>query len=151
MRSSTISGKIEDIHLDTSLKSVTLQNEEFLKNMTDGGGELTGFYKGKKVYRIYQSVGISYGVYITEYYFWKNRLMFVRDKFNSYVYNDSLGTFDYTKINTTYSGSYYFKDQKLIHQTSSGHNRFEGDSIDVEKTLLNESNEAYNFIALKIK
>src|SRR6187399_2871529 len=84
-----IQNKIEDIHLDTSLKSVTLQNEEFLPQMTDGGGELTGFYKGDKIYRIYQSVGISYGVYITEYYFWKNKLMFVHDKFNSYVVDDS--------------------------------------------------------------
>lgn len=146
-----IRGKMEDIHLDTALKSVTLQNGEFLQNMTDGGGELTGFYKGKKIYRIYRSVGISNGVYTTEFYYWKNRLMYVRDQFNSYVYNDSLGTFDYTKINPTFNGYYYFKDEKLIDHRSIGHNRFEGDDVNVEKELLDESNEVYKLIALKIK
>ncbi len=146
-----IRGKMEDIHLDTAIKSVTLQNEEFLQNMTDRGGELTGFYKGKRIYRIYRSVGVSNGVYTTEFYYWKNRLMYVRDQLNSYVYNDSLGTFDYTKINPTFNGYYYFKDEKLIDYRSIGHNRFEGDDVNVEKELLDESNEVYKLIALKIK
>jgi hypothetical protein len=142
--------EIESIHLDTALKSVTLQNEEFLENMTDGGGELTGFYKDKSICRIYRSIGISYGVGISEFYYKKNRLIFIREKFNSYVYNDSLGTADYSKVNTTYSAKYYFDNGKLIESNSSGHKITSGDNPDTEKLLLDESDEAFNFINNKI-
>ncbi len=143
--------RIEDIHLDTSLKNVTLQNGEFLENMTDGGGELTGFYKGNRIYRIYQSVGISHGVYLTEFYYRKNRLIFIRDKFSSFVFKDSSGTLDYTKSTTTFSGNYYFSDQRIIYRAITGHNRLEGGIADIEKSLIDESDKAFNLIELKIK
>ncbi|HMS33395.1 MAG TPA: hypothetical protein PKC91_04845 [Ignavibacteria bacterium] len=138
--------EIESIHLDTALKSVTLQNEEFLENMTDGGGELTGFYKGKSINRIYRSIGISFGVGISEFYYKKNRLIFIREKFNSYVYDDSLGTADYTKLNTTYSAKHYFDNGRLIESSSTGHKITSGETQDTEKILLDESDEAFNFI-----
>lgn len=134
-----IDSYVEDIHLDTNLRTVTLQNTEFLENMTDGGGELTGFYKKDKFYRIYQSVAISYGVYITEYYYHKEQLIFVRDNFNAYVYDDSLKTFDYTKSDNTYSGVFYFDKGRIIHSSSRGHGRTEEDTVDAEKFFLNES------------
>lgn len=118
-----IKEEIESIHLDTALKSVTLQNEEFLQNMTDGGGELTGFYKGNRIYRIYRSIGISYGVGISEFYYRKNKLIFIREKFNSYVYDSISQNFDYTKLNTTYSGKFYFNNGNLIDSIVTG-NRF---------------------------
>lgn len=118
--------------------------------MTDGGGELTGFYKDRPLSRIYRSIGISYGVGISEFYYKKNRLIFIREKFNSYVYNDSLGTADYSKVNTTYSAKYYFDNGKLIESNSSGHKITSGDNPDTEKVLLDESDEAFNFINNKI-
>lgn len=141
---------IEIIHMDTTLKSVTLQNEEFLDNMTDGGGELTGFFKNKKIYRIYQSIGISYGVEIKEFYYRKEKLIFVREKFYSYMYDDSLKKFDYTKTETKFKGQYYFKDNKLIHYITTGHNRLE-ESLEPEKVLLNESSENIRLIKQKLK
>ena len=41
--------KFEIVNRDTTLRKVTLENEEFLTNMTDGGGELAGFYKNKEI------------------------------------------------------------------------------------------------------
>jgi hypothetical protein len=35
-----------EINADTTLKKISLENEEFLENVPDGGGELTGFFKG---------------------------------------------------------------------------------------------------------
>lgn len=141
---------VEDIHLDTNLKTVTLQNNEFLENMTDGGGELTGFYKKRKFYRIYQSVAISYGVYITEFYYQNDKLIFVRDNFNAYVYVDSLNAFDYSQSNNTYSGIFYFDNDRIIHSSSKGHGRTEVDNIDPEKVLLFESNKNLNILRLEM-
>jgi len=130
---------VETIHMDTSLKSVTLLNEEFIDNMTDGGGELTGFYKNKKIYNIYRSVGISYGEEIMQFYYWKNMLVFVSEKFNTYVYDDSSKAFDYTVLNTTFTGKYYFDKEKLIHKVITGKKNFDDNSVDIEKSLLEES------------
>ena len=38
-----------------------------------------------------------------------------------------------------FSGGYYFKNNKVIHQTSNGHNRFESDEHDPEKELVQEA------------
>lgn len=145
-----IKEEIESIHLDTALKSVTLQNEEFLQNMTDGGGELTGFYKGKQIYRIYRSIGISYGVGLSEFYYRKNKLIFIREKFNSYVYDSLSQNFDYTKLNTTYSGKFYFSNGNLIDSIVTGNRFFSDNAAGFEKILTGESDEAFNLIYGKI-
>lgn len=145
-----IQGYVEDIHLDTLLKSVSLENDEFMEQVTDGGGELTGFYRSGRIYKIYRSVGISYGMYITEYYYRKNELMFVHEKFSQYG-TDTVGTFDYTIVTTTYSGNYFFEKGKMIYSNSTGHSRFEADSVDAAKTLTEESAHDSKLIEKKIK
>ncbi|MCB0727771.1 MAG: hypothetical protein KDD00_09930 [Ignavibacteriae bacterium] len=143
--------ELEDIHLDTNLRSITLTNEEFLPDMTDGGGELTGFYNKNGIRKIYRSIGISYGVMITEFYYKKNKLIFIREKFNSYVFDEDTKSFDYTKINTTYSGSYYFHKGKIFNSTIKGNRNFEVSSTDIQNLLNIESDEAVKLISKSIK
>ncbi|MEO8210362.1 MAG: hypothetical protein ABI840_07350, partial [bacterium] len=119
--------------------------QEFL-DTADVSGELTGFFKGNKIYKIYRSEGLTDGVEITEFYYRRNELIFVREKFNSYVYDNILKTFDYTKINSTFSGYYYFKDDKLIEYKTTGIKRFDDQTLSTEKSLLNKSNEAFGYI-----
>jgi len=137
---------VETIHMDTTLKGVTLLNQEFLDSMTYGGGELSGFYKNKKIYYIYRSVGLSNGVEITQFYFGKNKLVFVSEKFNTYVYDDSLKTFDYTVLNTTFTGKYYFDNEKLIHKVITGDKKFDDNAVDIGKSLLEKSKENIELI-----
>ena len=68
--------KFETINKDTTLKKVELENEEFLSNMTDGGGKLTGFYKNNEIKKIYEWIGLSNGISIKEFYFDKEQLIF---------------------------------------------------------------------------
>src|SRR6185295_612843 len=37
---------VEKINTDTGYRTRTLDNEEFMEEMGDGGGSLTGYYKG---------------------------------------------------------------------------------------------------------
>lgn len=141
---------VEAIHLDTSLKSVSLQNQEFIQDTAVTGGELTGFFKGNKVFKIYRSLGMSDGVKITEFYYRKGKLIFVREKFNSYVYDERTKTFDYTKINSTFSGSYYFDNAKLIEYKTKGQDRFNLEKPDPEKFLLYQSDESLGYIKNKL-
>ena len=80
--------KFEIVNRDTTLRKVNLENEEFLTNMTDGGGELTGFYKNKEIKKIYEWIGLSNGISIKEFYFESGQLIFVYEKFDSFVFDD---------------------------------------------------------------
>jgi len=68
-------------------------------------------------------------------------LVFVYETLQGFIYDDKLGEFDYSKTETNFIGCYYFRDKKLIDSETTGHNRFEDDSTDIETTLINEANE----------
>ena len=73
---SDIREKVQFINTDTSYVKVTLENNDFLEEMTDGGGQLIGFFKGETISKITERIGLSYAKYSTEYYFWKGQLFF---------------------------------------------------------------------------
>ena len=129
------------INADNDLKKVTLENEEFLENMTDGGGELTGYFNKGQIKKFPQWVDLSNGNKTTEFYFKNGHLIFVYEKFASFPFNTKTEQLDHTKTETTFEGRYYFHNNKLIDYRTTGHNRFEDDTIDPEKTLLKEASK----------
>lgn len=133
--------RVNAINSDRSFDSVVLTNEEFMTQMTDGGGELIGYYKKREIQKITKSIGLSYGIETFDYYFSSGKLMFIYETLNGFVPDDSLGTLDHTKTELNFIGRYYFKNQKLVDAETTGHNRFESDDIDMEKTLLKETQE----------
>lgn len=129
------------INRDNSLTRQTLKNEEFLTHMTDGGGELTGYFKNGQIEKITRQIGLSYGIETYDYYFTNGQLIFVYELLKGFIYNESTSKFDYTKAETNFIGRYYFKDNKLIDSETTGHNRFEDDTLDIETTLIREMKE----------
>jgi hypothetical protein len=136
----SIRQEFQTINKDTSYTTVVLENEEFLDQMPDGGGMLTGYYKNGEIRKIVKWIGISYGVEIMEYYFKEGQLIFVFEQFKSFVYDEKNNELDLTKTEVSFEGRYYFNKKKLIDYVTTGHNRFEDDAIDPEKTLLEEAN-----------
>lgn len=133
----------ERIQIDKndSLKKIVLENEEFLKNMTDGGGMLTGFYDEKKeIRKIQVQVFLSTGIQEYEFYLKNESLILILDDFKRFAWNEETNEFDYNKFDGGFSGIYLFKDERLIDQIRLGHNRFEDDQIDIEKTFMEELN-----------
>jgi hypothetical protein len=133
--------QVNVIDSDTTQKKVVLNNEEFLEHAADGGGQLAGFYKAGQLRKIVRSVGLSNGNEIVDFYFKDNKLIFVHDQFNSFVYDPDKQTFRFDTTEKTFDGHYYFYNNKLIDQISTGHNRFEDDNIDAEKIWLTEAND----------
>jgi hypothetical protein len=131
--------EFQAINTDATLNKVTLENEEFLEHMTDGGGKLSGYYKQGEIKKIHRWIGLSNGIEIMEFYFQSGELIFVYEKFNSFVYDQKKEQFDFAKTETTFEGRYYFNNKKLIDYVTTGHNRFEDDGIDPEKTLTKEA------------
>src|SRR6188474_2772100 len=133
--------KFEIINKDTTLRKVTLENEEFLTNMTDGGGELTGFYKNKEVKKIYEWVGLSNGISVKEFYFDKGQLIFVYEKFDSFVFDDKKNEFDLTKTKTIFEGRYYFNNEKLFSKSTKGNKGLAAREETTERGLIERANE----------
>lgn len=132
--------EFKTINNDATLKKVALNNEDFLEHTMDGGAQLTGFYKAGQLKKIVRWFGLSNGNEIFEYYFKNQQLIFVYAQFNSFVYDkEQIIRFDTTE--KTFVRRYYFYDNKLIDKITTGHNRFEDDTIDAEKTLLTEAND----------
>ena len=128
--------KFEIVNRDTTLRKVNLENEEFLTNMTDGGGELTGFYKNKEIKKIYEWIGLSNGISIKEFYFESGQLIFVYEKFDSFVFDDKKEEFDLDKIKTIFEGRYYFSNKKLFSESTKGNKSLAAQDKSTGKGLL---------------
>jgi len=116
--------KFQTINRDTTYSTLTLNNEEFLEQMTDGGGQLTGYFKYQNIDKIHERIGLSYGVLTREYYLEEGQLIFVFEKEDTFPYVDSLAALDYTKTETAFEGRYYFDNGKLIKTKIKGEKRF---------------------------
>jgi len=65
---SDIRKEFKIINNDTTLKKVVLNDEEFLDHTTDGGGQLTGFYKEGQLRKIVSWIGLSNGNEIFDFF-----------------------------------------------------------------------------------
>ena len=141
------------INSDSTYKKVELDNDYFIDEgrITDGGCSLTGYCKKGIIRKIVSWVGLSCGNEIIEFYYKNNKLIFVYEEFHSFVYDKGSGEFRQDTTEKTFIGRYYFKNAKLIDYITTGHNRFEDDTLDPEKTLLNESGLNVNAILRKLK
>ncbi|HET6769061.1 MAG TPA: hypothetical protein VFH08_16735 [Chitinophagaceae bacterium] len=141
--------RVKSINSDSSLTKIVLTNEEFMPQVTDGGGELIGYFKKQEIQKITRTIGLSYGIKTYDYYFSYGRLLFIYETLYGFATKDTLGTLDYNKTELNFIGRYYFKKDKLIDNETTGHNRFERDDVDMEKVLLQETKE--NLLKLKYK
>jgi hypothetical protein len=121
------------------LKKV-LSNEEFLEHTTDGGGELTGYFKNGELVKIKEWIGLSSCINITEYYLQSNKLIFTYTEGSEFPYNDSLESIDYKKPVRTMECRFYYENNKLIKSILKGESHCSGKpTADWAKTNLEES------------
>ncbi|MES1221470.1 MAG: hypothetical protein ABUT20_38575 [Bacteroidota bacterium] len=146
--------RIKSINQDSSFEKVILYNEEFMNQMSDGGGELIGYFKNDEPQKIIKKIGLSYGIETFDYYFTNGSLIFIYETLNGFVYNDSLEKFDYTKTENNFIGRYYFKNNKLFDSETTGHNRFDGEGfengkLDMGTVLIKEMRESLETLKRK--
>lgn len=129
------------INSDPALKKLTLKNEAFLEQMTDGGGELTGFYKNGQLVKIVAWIELSDGNKVVEYYFKNGALIFVYGQFNTWVYNAKRDEFDHSKTKILFEGRYYFHQQKLLEQITQGYMHADDEPFYKEQNLLTTASQ----------
>ena len=131
--------------------SVELEEEQFLDNVTDGGGSLIGYFQNGQLLQVKEWVGLSYGVTQRNFYLKKGQLVCVLETEDDFYVDDSSGT-DHSVFGQHFRGDYYFTNNKLVDVVTLGHNRFEIDTNDPEeqfvklvtkyqKLILNERNQ----------
>jgi hypothetical protein len=117
---------VKQIDRLTNLEVKTLENEQFLKQMTDGGGDLTGMLKNGELVKIIERVGLSSCVMITEYYFQNSQLVFVSSQGLEFGYVDSTSSFDPGVQDVTQEARFYFHERHLVLSDLKGSTRCGG-------------------------
>jgi hypothetical protein len=126
---------INQLHFQDSLN---LENEEFMENMTDGGGSLTAYFQNGEILKIKEWIGLSNGIMQHSYYYKNEQLVYVLETEEYFAVNDSM-ELDYSKLDKMFRGDFYFQNNKLIDIATLGHNRFEDNANDPEKEFLKNS------------
>ncbi len=140
----------QKINSDTTLKTLTLENEDFFEQMPDGGGSLIGHFKNKSLLKITEWIGLSFGIKQFEYYFDKGKLIFVYATEKHFKYNDSLQQLDHDKLNVAYEGRYYFDKDKLIETKTKGIGSWD-DPKALEQLFIEDAQKYYKLLISKRK
>lgn len=146
-RIAAVRKKVEAINTEKSYQIKKLDNDYFVnvKNeATDGGQELSGYYKNGKLKKIVYSVGLSYGMKTCEYFFSDNELIFVFEKQDQYTniknQSNQVTGFYHTKLESIYTGGFYFENSKLFSKKKIGKEIFtKMDKKSKEAELLKDS------------
>lgn len=127
-----ISQKAEAIDSIENYEILSLQNEEFLDQMTDGGSQLEAYLKNDSIYKIRVEVGLSYGVLKTEYYYWEETLIFAhqQEKVFKHIYHAAdtavidLSPAEAYELIESSEKSYYFQADTLVGTKEKGESLF---------------------------
>lgn len=115
-----IKTQFNGINKKSGLKKRVFEAEEFLESATDGGGQLTCYYKDDTVVKIIEWIGLSYGNTTREFYFNGGKLIFIYCKVCNFVQKGG-GDLDYTKTMVAYEGRYYIRDNKTLKVAINEH------------------------------
>ncbi|MDD5571295.1 MAG: hypothetical protein PHD97_09100 [Bacteroidales bacterium] len=142
-------GYVNLIDSDSSYQTKTLTNKQFMEQMTDGGGSLTGYFKNGKLVKIKEQIGLSSCIITTEYYLKDNELIFVFTEGKEFLYVDSLKTFDSKTQTPTMTYKCFYKDGELIKKDLKGQTRCTGIPEDSWANMYQE--ECLRYINLLMK
>ena len=75
----------------------------------DGGGEVLYCYRGKKLVKIREEIGLSWGRSSTEYYFHNDTIMLFRVCEELFPWTVDSSGLDHTRLFTSYEGAHYLR------------------------------------------
>jgi hypothetical protein len=111
------------INNDRSLKTIKLENEDFLPDEApDGGCSLTGYYKNDTLYKMSAWIGISYCVRQYDFYLNNGKPVFIFETERDFP-EKADGTLDYNTLKPAFEGRYYLDDEKVIDIKLKGEKR----------------------------
>jgi len=121
----------QEINSDKNLETVSLENNAFPENTSDSECKLTGFFKLGSIEKIDERIGVSSGNRFRAYYFNDNKLIFVYERFETFIKNKDGDGLDHKKTKTTFEGWYYFNNNQIIKQEIYGKRTVENNPPDM--------------------
>ncbi|MCB0705173.1 MAG: hypothetical protein KDC34_07675 [Saprospiraceae bacterium] len=115
---------------------VSLLNEEFMQQMTDGGGQLTAYLYDGEVHKIETLIYLSNGRITRMYYYRDDMLVLVREKEEHYLYDADTNQFNYAQTEVAHAGEFTIYEGNIIMAESFGVSEL-GDKQDAADVLLN--------------
>ena len=122
-----IRSEVEKINNRSTYKVRTLNNEEFLDEMPDGGGELKAYYENGELVKMVDKIYLSSCINITEYYIKNKRLIFAYSQGKEWFYNEKNNKFDPKRICLKMECRFYYENSKLIKSILNGRTRCSGE------------------------
>jgi len=139
------------INSNKDLRTITLNNEEFLDQMKDGGGRLTGYFENDVLVKITVWVGLSYGSNETDYYLKNGEFFFAYQRENKFAdklnENGEFIGIDHSHHKTLFEGRYYFNSKELIKEIEEGDRIFSRE-FELQR-FLNYANELAELLRRK--
>ena len=68
-------------------------------------------------------------------------MIFVYEKFDSFVFDAKKNEFDFTKTKTVFEGRYYFSNKKLFNKSIKGNRALSAQDESTEESLVERANE----------
>ena len=109
-----IKDKVTLIDRGKNYETKILNNEEFIGHMTDGGGQLVGYFENGALRKIEEKLGLSYGVITYGYYFYEGNLILIHELEEDFPYSEDTGSLDYSRVEFAFSGYYYIENDNLV-------------------------------------
>jgi len=113
------------INSDASLKKVVIDNDKLSTidpdyKASDGGEELTGYFKDGDLVKLTFSVELSFGIKTLEFYFQNAEVIFAYEKQQNFRKNGKTTESDYSHLTTGFEGRYYLDKNKVIQKVEKG-------------------------------
>jgi hypothetical protein len=127
-----LAAKVNEINRYRDHKVVKIESEA-IADVFEGQAWLTGFYKDEAIRKITLVIESDLATAAYNYYFDSGNLIYITESIDKFTSSDKL------KTNRTFSGKYFFKDNKMFDHEGTGSNRFDDQSLNAETILLAET------------
>jgi hypothetical protein len=141
---------IKEVYLNINshghLKKVTMDDEEFLDQSTDGGAALTGYFAKDSLLKITSWIGLSYGIQQIDFYFENSNLLFCL--VTELHFKHTASDLDYSKTEKALENRYYYKREALILKKTAGSGFWNKND---EKEIIPDSKNYFEMLSKKNK
>ncbi|MEQ1625574.1 MAG: hypothetical protein ABL870_12820 [Sediminibacterium sp.] len=118
-----IRSSVERINITKGYTIRKLENDQFLDQIPDGGGLLTGYFKNGKVEKINEWIVLSSCTITTVYYIENNNLIFTYTIGSEFPYIDSLNKFDNKNSIKKMECKFFYHNGAIVKSILTGSTR----------------------------
>jgi hypothetical protein len=127
-----LTARVNEINKYRDHEIIKLESGD-VAGLFDGEAWVTGFYKNGIIQKITLVVENDICVKAFNYYFSEGKVIYITEMLDKFMSSDKV------KSTRSFTGKYFFKDNKMFDREVTGTNRFDDQSLNAEVILLGEA------------